>query len=210
MSPQIEAVFEMILPHVKFPTHIAYDCTLRRPGCPLVQVAKGCPSALAHAFPLEQWLLAPTDDLHVYPLEDEAQLAKLLMFAWEDVNKEGEPLIEGRTIKSLVDYDSWVRMEAWAEVGQAIGDGVSISSTTITRLDTALSSTPSGLCVICKKRPATAWWTESMHAHVHGLSEARCELCCLDEQIAHAEKMVVSLLELREKRQKLLDADGGS
>lgn len=58
---------------------IAYDCTLRRPGCVLVQVGMGATISnqeLEFTFDTEDWLLAPTPDMKVYPVTD-AQLERL-------------------------------------------------------------------------------------------------------------------------------------
>jgi hypothetical protein len=50
---------------------IAYDAVLKRPGCVLLQAAMECNPRIAHEFPSETWLLAPTPDLKVYPLTPE-------------------------------------------------------------------------------------------------------------------------------------------
>lgn len=58
---------------------IAYDCTLKRPGCVLLQVALGATLSneeLIANFDTEDWLLAPTSDMVVYPVTDD-QLKKL-------------------------------------------------------------------------------------------------------------------------------------
>lgn len=47
---------------------IAYDCELRRPGCVILQAAMGGSSEAAKMFPVESWLVAPTDGLNVYPV----------------------------------------------------------------------------------------------------------------------------------------------
>lgn len=57
---------------------IAYDVKLRRPGCALLQAALGCDPALASAFPTDTWLLAPTDDLKVYPIPNDEFLQRLV------------------------------------------------------------------------------------------------------------------------------------
>lgn len=56
---------------------IAFDIKLMRPGCVLLQVALGCRSRIAHKFPVESWLIAPTPDLRVYEITDE-QLSRLI------------------------------------------------------------------------------------------------------------------------------------
>lgn len=60
------------------PHKIAYDVKLMRPGCVLLQAAFRCDSQVAHAFDPQDWLLAPTPDLKVYPLRDDAQLKQLV------------------------------------------------------------------------------------------------------------------------------------
>lgn len=70
---------------------------------------------------------------------------------------------------------------------------------------------PSGPCCVCQKRPATSWWAAEggILAHIHGMSEARCELCCVEEQLKFAEEAAGRVESLRRKRQALLDADNG-
>lgn len=63
---------------ITYPTTIAFDCTLMRPGCVLLQASLGCPYLIAQAFDQSSWLLAPTDDLKVYPLANEDQLRELV------------------------------------------------------------------------------------------------------------------------------------
>lgn len=58
--------------------YIAYDLTLKRPGCALVQAAVGCDSKIANRFHSRTWLTEPTKDMAVYPLDNEDQLAKLV------------------------------------------------------------------------------------------------------------------------------------
>jgi hypothetical protein len=57
---------------------IAYDCTLKQPGCVLLQAAMGADVALAHRFNPDHWLLAPTPDLKVYEVTDQ-QMEQLLV-----------------------------------------------------------------------------------------------------------------------------------
>lgn len=58
-------------------------------------------------------------------------------------------------------------------------------------------------CTKCQARPATAWWTpEGIIAAVHGYYEARCERCCLEEQLEHARKMAASIPDLEAKLEK--------
>jgi hypothetical protein len=56
---------------------IAYDCTLKQPGCVLLQAALGGEPALASRFDPKYWLLAPTPDLKVYEV-DERRMEQLL------------------------------------------------------------------------------------------------------------------------------------
>jgi hypothetical protein len=55
-----------------------YDCELCRPGCVLLQAGLGGSASLAHEFPVESWLLAPTPGLKKYKLENREQLDKLI------------------------------------------------------------------------------------------------------------------------------------
>jgi hypothetical protein len=48
---------------------IAFDITLMRPGCALLQAAYQCGPHLADLFPVDIWLLSPTADLKVYNIE---------------------------------------------------------------------------------------------------------------------------------------------
>lgn len=41
-----------------------------RPGCVILQAHFGCEGNIAHLFDTKDWLLAPTPDMRVYPLED--------------------------------------------------------------------------------------------------------------------------------------------
>ena len=56
---------------------IAFDITLMRPACALLQAAYRCDYALADLFPTEIWLPSPTPDLRVYNME-RSQLPLLL------------------------------------------------------------------------------------------------------------------------------------
>ena len=59
--------------------YIAYDLTQRRPGCVMVQAGLGGNSQLVDRhFPAETWLLAPTNDMKLYPIEDEARLKQVI------------------------------------------------------------------------------------------------------------------------------------
>ena len=57
---------------------IMYDCTLRKPGCVLLQVMGTLPSHLFWKFFSDAncWLVHPTDDMKLYPIT-EAQLPLL-------------------------------------------------------------------------------------------------------------------------------------
>jgi len=46
----------------------AYDTHLKRPGCVLLQAALGGDIAAVNRFPVDSWLLAPTDNLRVYDI----------------------------------------------------------------------------------------------------------------------------------------------
>jgi hypothetical protein len=55
---------------------IAYDATLRRPGCVIIQAAYGTDADIS-LFPTESWLLMPSQDMKVYKVTEE-QLKKLV------------------------------------------------------------------------------------------------------------------------------------
>ncbi len=57
---------------------IVYDCTLRRPGCVIIQAGMGgdVPD-FASRFPSESWLVAPTKDMRTYKVTED-QLKKLV------------------------------------------------------------------------------------------------------------------------------------
>lgn len=50
---------------------IAYDTTLKRPGCVILQAAMGGDAELAHRFPTASWLVAPTPDMKVREITEE-------------------------------------------------------------------------------------------------------------------------------------------
>lgn len=51
---------------------IVFDLVKRQPACVLLQVAYGGSPGIAHMFPAECWLLAPTPDMRAYEIpEDE-------------------------------------------------------------------------------------------------------------------------------------------
>ena len=55
---------------------IAFDVVEMRPGCVLIAAALGASVELAKEFPVESWILQPSDDMRVYEVTDE-QLAWL-------------------------------------------------------------------------------------------------------------------------------------
>ena len=62
---------------------IVFDTRLRRPGCVLLQAAKGgtVPAFdFQKFFPTETWLLAPTPDMHTFMVTEE-QLPQLSAMA---------------------------------------------------------------------------------------------------------------------------------
>lgn len=63
---------------------------------------------------------------------------------------------------------------------------------------------PSGVCAVCKDRPATQMWAEGgVLGATHGMYEFRCKRCCLKEQLAYARKMAEEIPRLeRELRQE--------
>lgn len=56
---------------------IVFDCTLRRPACPLLQSAMGGDTSLCGLFPAGSWLINPTPDMKVYRASRE-QIDKLI------------------------------------------------------------------------------------------------------------------------------------
>jgi hypothetical protein len=56
---------------------VVYDAVLKRPGCALLQAALGGTNGIADLFPLDSWLLAPTDDLRLYEI-NEGRLGQLI------------------------------------------------------------------------------------------------------------------------------------
>ena len=61
---------------------IAFDFTLMRPGCVLLQAAMGGYTNegknTAHDFPTDSWLLAPTKDLKIYEIPTEEQYQNIV------------------------------------------------------------------------------------------------------------------------------------
>lgn len=68
---------------------IAFDITLMRPGCAMLQAAFGCPGVLADLFPVETWLLTPTENLRVYRIQ-RPQLEQLVQKARDAQQKRVE------------------------------------------------------------------------------------------------------------------------
>jgi len=63
---------------------------------------------------------------------------------------------------------------------------------------------PSGLCENCQKYPATAVWSESPFAAVHGLNSFWCERCVLTTQIEAGEKIAADLPNKKQRLAELL------
>lgn len=70
----------------------------------------------------------------------------------------------------------------------------------------SLNPKPNGPCSVCKQRPATLWWTEGTIAYVHGMKQARCERCCVEEQLKFARERAAVIPEL-ERRLARIAAD---
>jgi hypothetical protein len=69
---------------------IVFSPAKRRPGCVLLQAAMGgtVPPGTFHLmFPAETWLLAPTDDMAAYPIDEEHSLEVLSEIAHESMRK---------------------------------------------------------------------------------------------------------------------------
>lgn len=62
---------------------LAFDMTLRRPGCALIQAAFGGDTSASSSFDVGTWLVFPTPEMRLYEL-DEATLSKVA----EAVNRE--------------------------------------------------------------------------------------------------------------------------
>lgn len=58
-----------------------------------------------------------------------------------------------------------------------------------------IDAAKAGVCLNCKKRPATVNWTADggVLAFTHGMSERWCERCCIEAQLAHAQKMAARI-----------------
>lgn len=61
---------------------IAYDIKKMRPGCAIVQAHFGCDPHISHEFDTKYWLLAPTEDMKVYPVTED-QLRQLVAMTKE-------------------------------------------------------------------------------------------------------------------------------
>lgn len=61
---------------------LAFDTTLRRPGCALIQAALGGDTRAANRFPSETWLTGLTPDMKLYRVTEE-QVTKLIEMAKE-------------------------------------------------------------------------------------------------------------------------------
>jgi hypothetical protein len=57
---------------------IAYDITLMRPGCVNVAAGLGCNTKFPASFPVESWLVHPTDNMRVYPIRSDEELLALV------------------------------------------------------------------------------------------------------------------------------------
>ena len=59
---------------------IVFSPSQRRPGCVLLQAAMGGtvpPNDFSMLFPSETWLVAPTDDMAAYPVDEKHSLEVL-------------------------------------------------------------------------------------------------------------------------------------
>jgi len=74
----------------------------------------------------------------------------------------------------------------------------------------SLLDKPNGqTCQRCNKRPATAWWSdEGIIAAVHGMFVPRCERCCVEVQLEHAERLAASIPELRARLVEMKKLEG--
>ena len=61
---------------------IAYDITLMRPGCAIIQSALGGSPEVKTVFPAETWLTMPTPDMRLYEVNEE-QLKQLVEMTTE-------------------------------------------------------------------------------------------------------------------------------
>lgn len=56
---------------------IAFDMTLKRPGCAILQAVYNGTPGIANFFPPESWLTTPTDNMTLYEFPDE-QLSEVI------------------------------------------------------------------------------------------------------------------------------------
>lgn len=65
---------------MSFPITIAYDMTLKKPGCAIIQGVFGgtINNFQLQKFDVENWLLSPTDDIKLYTLYSEEELNKAI------------------------------------------------------------------------------------------------------------------------------------
>lgn len=68
---------------------IAYDIELMRPACVIVAASMGADSDLAHWFDTQDWLLAPTPNMKVYPVTED-QVDQLVVMTREKREKNEE------------------------------------------------------------------------------------------------------------------------
>lgn len=57
---------------------VVYDIKLMRPACVLVAASFGVNPEVNRQFDTQDWLLSPTPDMKVYPIESDEQLAQLI------------------------------------------------------------------------------------------------------------------------------------
>lgn len=58
-------------------TLVAFDIELMRPGCAIVAAIMGADPQAPSQFPLDSWLLTPTEGMRVYPVTPD-QLVRLV------------------------------------------------------------------------------------------------------------------------------------
>jgi hypothetical protein len=61
---------------------IVFDISRMRPGCAIIQAGLGGSHGIADHFPSKTWLLAPTEEMRCYDVNDE-QLAALVAMVGE-------------------------------------------------------------------------------------------------------------------------------
>ncbi len=82
---------------------IAYDCTLRRPACPLLQAALGCDRLAGH-FDSEHWLTEPTPNMQVYQVTVE-QLRELVILSGKVKQDDRRRIKTIKTTTETVSHD---------------------------------------------------------------------------------------------------------